>query len=143
VHADKPPVVTLSAARSGRSFGGWAALAFPEVDDRCGAIVALAPGGNSRPLPGIIPATLTFAWGRQIPTLYLVAEGDQYTPLTGRPRASLTRIISFVLGWLVAGRMMRLLQTMNTSRVAVTRTPRSRRVSETTWPSSTRIWRGS
>jgi dienelactone hydrolase len=68
----------------GWSFGGWAALGFPEVDDRCGAIVALAPGGNSRPLPGIIPATLTFAWRREIPTLYLVAEDDQYTPLPGQ-----------------------------------------------------------
>jgi dienelactone hydrolase len=53
----------------GWSFGGWAALAFPEMDERCRAVIALAPGGNSRPLPGIIPAKLTFAWKRDVPTL--------------------------------------------------------------------------
>jgi dienelactone hydrolase len=68
----------------GWSFGGWAALATPEADQRCRAIVALAPGGNSRPLPGIIPATLTFAWKRQVPTLFLVAERDRFTPLAGQ-----------------------------------------------------------
>jgi hypothetical protein len=34
-------------------------------------------------LPGIIPATLEFAWGRNVPTLYLVAERDTVTPLAG------------------------------------------------------------
>lgn len=67
----------------GWSFGGWAVLATPEVDDRVAALVALAPAGNSRPLPGIIPATLTFAWKREVPTLFLVAERDRFTPLTG------------------------------------------------------------
>lgn len=67
----------------GWSFGGWAALATLEVDDRIGAVVALAPAGNSRPLPGIIPARLTFAWKRQVPTLFLVAERDRFTPLAG------------------------------------------------------------
>src|SRR6266851_939557 len=68
----------------GWSFGGWTALATPEVDERCSAVVALAPGGNSKPLPGIIPATLTFTWKRSVPTLFLVAEHDQYTPLPGQ-----------------------------------------------------------
>jgi dienelactone hydrolase len=67
----------------GWSFGGWAALATPEVDDRVRAVVALAPGGSSNPLPGIIPAKLTFAWRRDVPTLYLVAERDRFTPLSG------------------------------------------------------------
>ena len=67
----------------GWSFGGWAALATPEVDDRIGALLALAPAGNSKPLPGIIPATLTFAWSREVPTLFLVAERDRFTPLPG------------------------------------------------------------
>jgi dienelactone hydrolase len=67
----------------GWSFGGWAVLATPEADDRAGAVVALAPGGSSNPLPGIIPATLTFAWRRAVPTLYLVAERDRFTPLPG------------------------------------------------------------
>jgi dienelactone hydrolase len=68
----------------GWSFGGWAALATPEVEDRVGALLALAPAGNSQPLPGIIPATLTFAWKREVPTLFLVAERDRFTPLAGQ-----------------------------------------------------------
>jgi len=31
----------------GWSFGGWAVLATPEVDQRVAAVVALAPAGNS------------------------------------------------------------------------------------------------
>jgi dienelactone hydrolase len=68
----------------GCSFGGWAVLAAPEVDDRFGAVVALAPAGNSRPLPGILPVTLTFAWKREVPTLFLVADRDEATPLPGQ-----------------------------------------------------------
>jgi dienelactone hydrolase len=67
----------------GHSFGGWTALASPDVEPRIRAVVALAPGGSSRPKPGIIPATLAFGWGRDVPTLYLVAENDVMTPLTG------------------------------------------------------------
>ena len=68
----------------GWSFGGWAALALPEADGRVGAVVALVPGGSARPLPGIIPATLTFDWLRPAPTLLLAAADDQYTPLDGQ-----------------------------------------------------------
>ena len=68
----------------GWSFGGWAALSALEVDDRFRAVLALAPAGNSKPLPGIIPATLTFAWKREVPALYLVAERDRFTPLSGQ-----------------------------------------------------------
>src|SRR5438128_3601803 len=67
----------------GHSFGGWTALAAPEVDGRIRAVVALAPGGSSQPPPNIIPAQLTFAWGRDVPTLYLVAENDTALPLAG------------------------------------------------------------
>ncbi len=67
----------------GHSFGGWAALASPETDSRFRAIVALAPGGASNPRPGILPATLTFAWGRDVPVLYLVADNDVCLPLAG------------------------------------------------------------
>jgi dienelactone hydrolase len=67
----------------GHSFGGWTALAATEVEQRIRAVVALAPGGSSRPKPGIIPGTLTFAWGRDVPTLYLVAENDIFLPLAG------------------------------------------------------------
>ncbi len=67
----------------GHSFGGWTALATPEVEPRIRTIVALAPGGASNPKPGILPLTLTFAWGRDTPTLYLVAENDVPLPLDG------------------------------------------------------------
>lgn len=67
----------------GHSFGGWTALAAPEVESRIRAVVALAPAGSSQPKPGIIPAKLTFRWGREIPTLYLVAENDVPLPLDG------------------------------------------------------------
>lgn len=67
----------------GHSFGGWTALAVSETDPRFRAIVALAPAGASNPRPGILPATLTFDWGREIPVLYLVAENDVCLPLSG------------------------------------------------------------
>jgi dienelactone hydrolase len=67
----------------GWSFGGWAVLATPEVDDRVGAVVALAPAGSSKPLPGITPATLTYAWLRDVPTVYLAAELDRFIPVPG------------------------------------------------------------
>jgi dienelactone hydrolase len=68
----------------GWSFGGWAVLSALEADTRFGAVVALAPAGSSKPLPGIIPATLTFAWKRTVPALLLVAERDRFTPLPGQ-----------------------------------------------------------
>ncbi len=67
----------------GWSFGGWAVLAVPEVDARAGAVVAMAPAGSSTPQPGIIPATLSFAWSRDVPVLYLAGERDPYTPVEG------------------------------------------------------------
>jgi dienelactone hydrolase len=67
----------------GHSFGGWTALAVPEVDARIRVVVALAPAGSSKPRPGILPVKLTFEWGRDIPTLYLVAENDVALPLRG------------------------------------------------------------
>jgi predicted dienelactone hydrolase len=67
----------------GHSFGGWTALAVNEAESRIRAVVALAPAGASQPKPGILPATLTFIWGRDVPTLYLVAESDASLPLAG------------------------------------------------------------
>jgi hypothetical protein len=58
-------------------------LATPEVDSRVRSVVALAPGGSSNPKPGILPLKLTFAWGRDVPTLYLAAENDVPIPLPG------------------------------------------------------------
>lgn len=67
----------------GHSFGGWTALATPDVERRVGAVVAIAPGGNSNPRPGILPLELAFAWGRDVPTLYLAAENDVSIPPEG------------------------------------------------------------
>jgi dienelactone hydrolase len=67
----------------GHSFGGWTALAAPDVEPRLRAVVALAPGGASQRKPGMIPATLRFAWGRDVPTLFLVAEDDTSLPIAG------------------------------------------------------------
>ena len=67
----------------GHSFGGWTALALPEVESRIRAVAALGPGGNSKPKPGILPLKLSFGWGRDVPTLYLAAENDVPIPLDG------------------------------------------------------------
>ena len=67
----------------GHSFGGWTALATPDQEPRAGSVVALAPGGASRPRPGIIPVVLESAWGRDVPTLYLAGDEDVMTPLDG------------------------------------------------------------
>ncbi len=67
----------------GHSFGGWTALAAVETDSRIRSVVALAPGGSSRPKPGILPLTLNFNWGRDVPAMYLAAENDVATPLDG------------------------------------------------------------
>ncbi|HET7012943.1 MAG TPA: hypothetical protein VFI65_03465 [Streptosporangiaceae bacterium] len=67
----------------GHSFGGWTALAVPNVEPRVRAVAALAPGGGSNPKPGILPLRLDFAWGRDVPTLYLAADGDVGIPAEG------------------------------------------------------------
>jgi dienelactone hydrolase len=67
----------------GHSFGGWTALASTDVERRILSVVALAPGGSSQPKPGILPVKLAFSWGRDVPTLYLVAENDVSLPLAG------------------------------------------------------------
>ncbi len=67
----------------GHSLGGWTALAAPDLERNIRAVVALAPGGSSQPKPGILPGKLAFGWDRDVPTLYLVAENDTMTPLSG------------------------------------------------------------
>lgn len=67
----------------GHSFGGWTVLAVPDSDARVGSVVAMGPGGSSRPRPGILPLGLTFAWARDVPVLYLAAEDDVPIPLDG------------------------------------------------------------
>jgi predicted dienelactone hydrolase len=68
---------------AGHSLGGWTVLATPESDPRVRAVVAMAPGGSSRPRPGVLPLPLTFAWGRDVPVLYLAAEDDVPVPVAG------------------------------------------------------------
>jgi predicted dienelactone hydrolase len=67
----------------GHSFGGWTALAATDTEPRIASVVGLAPGGASQQRPGILQANLTFNWGRNVPTLYLVAENDVSLPLSG------------------------------------------------------------
>jgi dienelactone hydrolase len=67
----------------GHSFGGWTALATPNVEPRVRAVAAFAPGGSSEPKPGILPLRLDIAWGRDIPTLYLAADSDVGIPADG------------------------------------------------------------
>ena len=67
----------------GHSFGGWTALAAPDEEPRIRAVVALAPGGASERKPGILPLTLHFEWGRDVPTLIIAAENDVALPLSG------------------------------------------------------------
>ncbi len=68
---------------AGHSFGGWTALAAPEHEPRVRAVVALAPGGSSRPLPGVLPLTLAFGWRRVVPVLILTGDCDVPVPLDG------------------------------------------------------------
>jgi dienelactone hydrolase len=78
----------------GHSFGGWAALAAPSKVSRIEAVVALAPAGATRPRPGIIPATLDFAWEREVPTLVVAGDSDVSIPLD-RVRDVFDRVPSF------------------------------------------------
>ena len=68
---------------AGHSFGGWTALATPEQERRVRAVVALAPGGSSRPMPGVLPLTLAFGWQRTTPVLILTGDCDVPVPLEG------------------------------------------------------------
>ena len=72
-----------SVGLAGHSFGGWAVLATPEVDDRVGSIVSMGPGGNEDPRPGILPVKLTFRWSHPVPTLFIAGEDDVPIPLDG------------------------------------------------------------
>jgi dienelactone hydrolase len=79
--------VSLDADRValvGHSFGGWTVLATTEVEPPIRAVVALAAAGRAQPRPGLLPVTLTFAWDRDVPALYLVGEYDLPVP----PRTS-------------------------------------------------------
>ncbi len=69
---------------TGHSFGGWTTLAVIGSDPRIRAALPLAPAGGSSPLPTeLLKQSLTFEWGRDVPTLFLVAERDSLLPLAG------------------------------------------------------------
>ena len=68
---------------AGHSFGGWTTLATAAGDRRIRAALPLAPaGGNMVELPGNpLRDALDFAWSRDVPTLYVVADRDSLLPL--------------------------------------------------------------
>jgi len=69
---------------AGHSFGGWTTLAVAASDRRIRAAFPLAPAGGSSPLPvDRLMASLDFAWGREVPTLFVVADRDTLLPLAG------------------------------------------------------------
>lgn len=63
---------------AGHSFGGWTALGLADADERIDAVVAITPGGASKPQPGVLDAPLHPA--RSVPTLFLAAEYDVPIP---------------------------------------------------------------
>ena len=68
----------------GHSFGGWTTLAVTARDPRIRAALPLAPAGGKLPLPvNPLAEALDFDWGRDVPTLYLVADRDTLLPLDG------------------------------------------------------------
>jgi dienelactone hydrolase len=75
-----PPIDGARIGLVGHSFGGWTALATPDLERRIAAVAAFVPGGGSNPRPGILPLHLSFDWGRDVPALYLAAENDVCIP---------------------------------------------------------------
>jgi len=69
---------------TGHSFGGWTTLMVTARDRRIRAALPLAPAGGWTPLPtNPLSEALDFDWGRDVPTLYLVAELDTLLPMRG------------------------------------------------------------
>ena len=69
---------------AGHSFGGWTTLKVTGLDSRVKAALPMAPAGGKSPLPtGPLGDALDFEWGRDVPTLYLVADKDSLLPLEG------------------------------------------------------------
>jgi dienelactone hydrolase len=69
---------------AGHSFGGWTTLQTAGRDKRIRAALPMAPAGGKSPLPTeMLWEALDFAWGRDVPTLFLVADRDTLLPLDG------------------------------------------------------------
>jgi predicted dienelactone hydrolase len=69
---------------TGHSFGGWTTLMVTARDPRIRAAMPLAPAGGSSWMPvEALKSALEFEWGREVPTLFLVADRDTLLPLDG------------------------------------------------------------
>ena len=69
---------------AGHSFGGWTTLMATARDRRIRAALPLAPAGGENPLgANVLGETLDFSWGRDVPTLFIVADQDNILPLPG------------------------------------------------------------
>jgi predicted dienelactone hydrolase len=69
---------------AGHSFGGWTTLAVTARDRRIRAALPLAPAGGSSQLPlDPLRNSIDFGWGRDVPTLFVVAARDTLLPLAG------------------------------------------------------------
>lgn len=69
---------------AGHSFGGWTSLMVAGKDARIRAALPLAPAGGAPYFDDIMRLcyeSLNLNWDREVPTLYLVAEGDTTLPL--------------------------------------------------------------
>ena len=67
----------------GHSFGGWTTLAVTGRDPRIRAALPLAPAGGTNPITTPNTFSLDFRWGRDVPTLFIVADRDTLLPLAG------------------------------------------------------------
>ena len=82
--AGLPGIDAERIGMSGHSFGGWTTLMVVARDRRVRAALPLAPAGGWSPLPSQpLGEALDFAWGRDVPTLFLVADSDTILPLHG------------------------------------------------------------
>jgi dienelactone hydrolase len=71
-------------AATGHSLGGWASLVLARRDARVRSLALMAPaGGRTHGDTRALRAALDFAFGRPVPSLWLVAERDAILPLDG------------------------------------------------------------
>ena len=69
---------------AGHSFGGWTTLAVTARDHRIRAALPLAPAGGAVSVGAeVLRDALDFAWRRDVPTLFVVADQDNVLPLPG------------------------------------------------------------
>jgi dienelactone hydrolase len=82
--AGVPAIDADRIGMSGHSFGGWTTLMVAARDKRVRAALPLAPAGGWTTLPSEpLQRALSFDWGRDVPTLFLVADSDTILPLRG------------------------------------------------------------